>query len=192
MNDQKLNIQPNIIAEINTAMQPTDLIIPQKLSLEEHQLWLSYFANIYDKSQWYIGALIIKGQAEYGEMYAQVIGETGLSYSTVANCASVYRKIESSRRRENLSWSHHEAVAKLEPQDQDKYLEKADSGKWTRQKLRTQLKEAGLIKSTKLKGKDIHSSSSETIIGTEIKEKIDNLLCEICKPNRDEIINLIG
>jgi len=185
MNEEKVIFQPNIITDINNAMTPTDLKIPSNLSLEEENLWLSYFVNIIEKSQWYIGALIVNGRGKHGEVYEQVIADTGLAYKTVRNCVWVYTKVDLSRRRDNLPFGFHADVAALQPLDQDKYLEKAVTGKWTRQILRKQLKEAGLITSTK------QTSSSEIQIATGTKEKIDNLLCETCKPSIDEIINLI-
>ncbi len=53
---------------------------------------------------------------------------------------AVCRRIEPSRRREVLSWSHHREVAALEPEDADALLDKAEAEGWTRQELRRQAK----------------------------------------------------
>jgi hypothetical protein len=72
-----------------------------------------------------IGDWLIYGKRAYGEMYAQAILETGKSYGTLTNYVWVARHIESSRRRENLDFGHHSAVASLPPSDQDALLSEA-------------------------------------------------------------------
>jgi hypothetical protein len=58
------------------------------------------------------------------------------SYQTCANAAAVCRAFEISRRRETLSFSHHETVAALAPAEQDRLLGEADRQGWSRQELR--------------------------------------------------------
>jgi len=41
------------------------------------------------------------------------------------NMVYVASRFEISRRRENLSWSHHEAVVSLDPDEQDHWLDQA-------------------------------------------------------------------
>jgi hypothetical protein len=52
------------------------------------------------------------------------------------NYAWVARRIEPSRRREDVSFSHHAEVAALEPPDQDRLLEQASANKWSVRRLR--------------------------------------------------------
>lgn len=54
-----------------------------------------------------------------GEKYAQAIDVTGYEYGTLQNFGWVAGRIETSRRRDVLSWSHHAEVAALEPSEQD-------------------------------------------------------------------------
>jgi phage N-6-adenine-methyltransferase len=75
--------------------------------------------------QWWIGDALRFGERKYGEMYSQALEATDFSYGTLANAAYVAGKIESSRRRENLPFSHHQAVAALEPEEQDVLLDAA-------------------------------------------------------------------
>ena len=58
-------------------------------------------------------------------MYAQAIEDTGLSYESLRNIVSVCTRVELSRRRDNLTFSHHEAVARLSPPEQSRWLDKA-------------------------------------------------------------------
>jgi hypothetical protein len=52
-------------------------------------------------------------------MYSQALDATEMEYGTLANAKWVSGQFEFSRRRENLSWSHHLEVAKLGPDEQD-------------------------------------------------------------------------
>lgn len=69
------------------------------------------------------------GEEAYGEDYAQAIDETRkwmqISSKTIHNAMWVMKQIPATRRRELLTLSHHEAVASLEPQEQDELLEQA-------------------------------------------------------------------
>jgi len=94
-------------------------------------------------AEMWLGDLLNYGEAAYGEKYSQAIDATGLSYSTLANVASVAKRVPISRRREDLTFGHHEAVAKLEPQQQVDWLEHAAVTGTRRDDLRTQIKSAG-------------------------------------------------
>lgn len=52
-------------------------------------------------------------------------------------------KIEKSRRRDNLSFSHHQVVTPLEPDRQDYWLSQAEKGNWTRSELRLRIRTNG-------------------------------------------------
>ncbi len=75
---------------------------------------------------WKIGDLLNYGEANYGERYAQALDERMVEYHTVQNWRWVCRAFEPSRRREALSWSHHEAVAALPERQQDSWLNIAE------------------------------------------------------------------
>jgi len=51
------------------------------------------------------------GEKHYGETYAQAIEVSDKEYQTLADAARVAGNIEFTRRRVNLSWSHHQEVA---------------------------------------------------------------------------------
>ncbi len=85
---------------------------------------------------WWLGDWLNYGERNYGEAYSQAIAATDYAYQTVADAAWVANKCEVSRRRENLSWSHHREVAGLEPSTQDALLDKAVQHGMTRKELR--------------------------------------------------------
>jgi hypothetical protein len=82
------------------------------------------------------------GEHTYGETYAQALDATEYSYQTYANAKSVAKRVEVYRRRENLSFGHHAEVAALEPAEQDRWLDRAESEAWTRAELRAQVQRA--------------------------------------------------
>lgn len=92
------------------------------------------------KIEWALADAINFGGKRYGETYAQWIEETGLSENTLANIAWVGRKVESSRRREDVDFGYYREVASLSPQDQDKFIEMAASEGLTRFELRQAIK----------------------------------------------------
>jgi hypothetical protein len=52
----------------------------------------------------------------------------------------VSEKVPRSIRRENLSWSHHRAVAALEPPEQVEWLERAEDERLSHHQLRDKLR----------------------------------------------------
>lgn len=90
--------------------------------------------------QFAIGDWLGYGERRYGEMYAQGMVDTGLAYGTLANLARVARNIESSRRHENLSFSHHSAVAGLPPDAQDEILDMAGRHQMSRDDVRDEVR----------------------------------------------------
>lgn len=92
--------------------------------------------------QWAVGDWLCygEGRGDFGETYTQAIDQTQYSVQTLQNFAWVSGRIEISRRREKLSWSHHEIVAALDPQLQDKLLDLAIQMGWSRDDLRDEVK----------------------------------------------------
>jgi hypothetical protein len=56
------------------------------------------------------------------------------------NMVYVASRFEISRRRENLSWSHHAALAALEPTQQDHWLDLAEENRLSVRCLRIELR----------------------------------------------------
>lgn len=88
---------------------------------------------------WWIGDWLRYGERSYGEMYSQALDATDLSYQTLRDAKWVAESVELSRRRDNLSWSHHKEVAALDRAAQDELLDLADSEGMNRNKLRAEV-----------------------------------------------------
>jgi hypothetical protein len=89
---------------------------------------------------WWIGDWLCYGEAVYGEQYAQAVDDLGLNPQTLMNYASVCRRVARRRRRSGLSFSHHAEVASLDPEEQDRWLGRADAEGWSRSELRRALR----------------------------------------------------
>jgi site-specific DNA-methyltransferase (adenine-specific) len=91
--------------------------------------------------EWAIGDALQFGERRYGDTYTAWAHETGLSENTLATIKWVAGKIESSRRREDVGWSHHREAAALDvPEDQDAVLDEAADQGMTRHELRERVK----------------------------------------------------
>ena len=112
------------------------LELPKDLPFEEWERIGSCLLAITGRVRWWLGDWLVFGERRYGDAYAQAIDMTGLAYQTLANVMSVSGRVESSRRKENLSWSHHEVVAKLSADEQSEWLEKVEVESWTVKELR--------------------------------------------------------
>ena len=91
---------------------------------------------------WWIGDWLRFGNQAYGEKYVRAGRITGYDVQTLMNMTYVASRVEISRRRESLSWSHHAEVAALSAVDQDLWLARAEEYRLSVQDLRVMLREA--------------------------------------------------
>lgn len=120
-------------------LSPTALELPGGLTFEDWEAAGARLGEIGRACQWWIGDWLNFGERAYGEKYAQAMEMTGLDYATLADYAYVANNVEPSVRTEGLSWSHHKAVAKLEPGLQELRLEEAATEEWSVAEFRKQL-----------------------------------------------------
>jgi hypothetical protein len=106
-------------------------------------------------SRWHIGDALNFGEALYGEISAQAVEATpserydemqritGMDRQTLMNIASICRRVAKSRRRRELGFWIHAEVAKLEPDEQVRWLEETVSKGWHRAELKQAIKNDG-------------------------------------------------
>jgi N6-adenosine-specific RNA methylase IME4 len=122
--------------ELPGTLTPVSLELPRNLSAEEWALVGSKLSAIHGAAQWWLGDWVRYGDNKYGEKYAQYIDAIGLDYQTIADAKWMVGKFEFSRRRENLSWSHHREVAPFDPPTQDELLDVAEEREMDRKEFR--------------------------------------------------------
>ena len=119
---------------------PTSLILPHDLSYEDYEGLLGFLGLLHNASRWYIADALRFGELAFeGDKYVQAAELTGLSPGRLANIASIGNRIPPSRRRPGVSFSHHEEVAPLEPEDQERFLAAAEENAWPKDVLRAEI-----------------------------------------------------
>jgi hypothetical protein len=98
------------------------------------------FGEIGRCSQWWLGDWIHYGNTKFGERYSRAVKLTGYDVQSLMNMVYVASRFEISRRRENLSWSHHATLAALDPDEQDYWLARALADKLSVADLRVELR----------------------------------------------------
>jgi len=127
---------------------PTALILTDDLDFDSYEALGRYLGALRDATAWWIGDWLIFGEFVYGEKYAQAVEATGRSKQTLKNYAWVASKVPASRRKATLSWSHHEAIAKLDPREQRTWLGRAEKQGWSIEELRGAMRELETIEAT--------------------------------------------
>ena len=101
-------------------LDPGRLTVDGEPTYEEWEAFGPVLGHIERNAKWWLGDWMNYGEDNFGERYAQAIKLTGWTYGTLANIAYVARNVRLSRRRENLeSWGHWQAIASLQPAEQD-------------------------------------------------------------------------
>jgi hypothetical protein len=86
-----------------------------------------------------IGDAINFANGKYGEKYDHWMQLTGLEYQTLANAASIARKVQFYLRRENLTYDHHKMIAALHPEEQKHWLDLAEKEGMSSRRFRKSL-----------------------------------------------------
>jgi hypothetical protein len=93
-------------------------------------------------SRWLVGDWIRYGTARWGEKYKEISQITGYDVKTLRNIAYVAGQVVASRRRDNLSWSHHAEVCALDPEEQEDWLDLAATQRLSVADLRIEVRSA--------------------------------------------------
>lgn len=116
------------------------LELPEDLRIEDWQALGRKLCGMEQRVQWWLGDWWAFGENHYGSRAKLVAdGIFGKAYQTLANCATVARKFEPSRRREALPFSLHVEVAKLTAEDADSILTRATEGGWSVRETRSEV-----------------------------------------------------
>ncbi len=93
-------------------------------------------------SPWLLGDWIRYGNYRWGEKYREAMRITGYDVQSLRNFAYVAGRIEPSRRRDDLSWSHHAEVCALTDAEQEQWLDVAVAERMSVADLRVELRAA--------------------------------------------------
>jgi len=124
------------------ALSETGATFPEGMSFEDWQAAGAELQRYERAVMWWIGDWLRFGERKWGEQYTQAIDTTGKSYQSLRDAHWLSGRFELSRRRDNLTWSHHREVAALEPPAADRLLNLAEQEGWSRADLRKQVNKA--------------------------------------------------
>ncbi len=167
----------------------THLSLPDDLTLDEWATLGPILCGVERSGRWWLGDWIryAEDRADapgWGSKYLAAIEMAGLSYSSLANVVWVAGRVEVSRRREDLSWSHHLEVAKLRPDEQVAWLARAALGDpfeeedgsvvwrpWATRQLRAEIQKAGTVtvKEVKPAGAETPDAATPTPVTVSIE-----------------------
>lgn len=124
---------------------------------------------------WWIGDWLRYGNHAYGERYARAARITGYDAQTLMNMVYVASHCPPTRRRGNLSWSHHAEVAALDPEEQDAWLDRAEAERLSVRCLRQEIR-------TQLRGSDAaeQPTLTESRDAVDSKPKEEQIVCPSC------------
>jgi site-specific DNA-methyltransferase (adenine-specific) len=135
--------EPDVLQLDNVFFAKTGLIVTDAVDEETWRRVGMFIGKAEGAIHWWAGDYVLQSDARWGEKYDELEEITGLSQKTLRSDKSIANSIELSRRRDNLSFSHHAEVAALEPDEQDHWLDRAEQGDdgkpWSRSKLRFEL-----------------------------------------------------
>jgi len=94
-----------------------------------------------------IGDAILIGEKLYGEEVYQALEQLHLSEDGRREYLRVSERVPRSRRRRDLSWSHHRAVAALEPAAQKEWLKRASEEGMSHAEMRDALRNGAKARS---------------------------------------------
>lgn len=136
------------VPDVGTEIQTTDLVTyegmalrpKRELAFQEAQYVLDTLYGTFERSQFYMGDLLNFCKSTMGEAYAQLIDETKYSIKTLQNFMWVASRVVADSRWDTLTFDHHASVARLDPDEQDRWLNMAAEGSWSARRLREELK----------------------------------------------------
>jgi len=111
------------------------------LSYDRYEALCVLLGRMHEAVRFAIGDAIIMGEKLYREMAYQAIEEMGISEEARREYVRVAQQVPRSIRRPDLSWSHHRAVATMEPPDQKEWLKRAADNRMSHHTLREAIRE---------------------------------------------------
>lgn len=125
------------------AITPTRMMLDNPdMPYERYEALGGLLGRVKRSTSWWIGDWLLFGEGVYGERYAQAEAATGLSEDALLRYAFVCRSVAPDRRRVELSFGCHHAVASMVPREQTTWLKRAVRHGWSERDLRREIREA--------------------------------------------------
>ena len=125
----------------NGALRTTGLYLTDpNLTYEQLEAVGGLLGRMHQSLRFAIGDYLRMMEERFPEKFSQGAEVLGISEEGMREYLRVSEKVPRSIRREKLSWSHHRAVAALEPPEQKEWLERAENEQLSHHQLRDALR----------------------------------------------------
>jgi hypothetical protein len=162
------------------AITPTSLRLPADLDYEQAEMIGRYLGAFRDATAWWLGDYIIQTEELFGERSYQLSEATGRSPETLKVFAWVARAIPPARRRDGLSFSHHQTVAKHEPPEQKRLLDLAERERLSVHELRGRLGvQPGELTSGRSRHEQIEEAAVKVWLGSSLNVTKDGYVTPV-------------
>jgi hypothetical protein len=136
MSEQALRVIDSVASEL----PPLSLQLPDALPFED---WVAIGRKLCAGQQalnWHIGDWWAFGDHRYGDR-AKLAAEGifGREFQSLIDMATVARRFETTRRRVDLSFTHHREAAALPPEEADAILDRAEQECWSTREVRREV-----------------------------------------------------
>jgi hypothetical protein len=95
------------------------------MKFEEGQAAIDMLCEVEDATPWMIGDALNSLEAIFGEKYSQAMKATGKKYDTLLHYCNIAARYAPQERVKGVLFTHHRAVAYIDPDLRQTYLEKA-------------------------------------------------------------------
>jgi hypothetical protein len=126
----------------SVVLKNNGLLFPCRPSLHSWKVVGEQLLEVANSSTWWIADWLAFGESMFKDRYLEAAKKTQLNYQTLRNYTWVARRFELPRRRDSLTFGHHAEVAALDIPEQDYWLRKAEELGWSRNKLRSEVRES--------------------------------------------------
>lgn len=118
---------------------PTALVISVDLRFNEWSRLLDTIEQVHERACWALGDARRYADERFDVEYADALEARDIRKPTSARCAWVARTFPEERRRDGLTFSHHEKVAALGEPEQELWLNEAERQGWSVRELADRL-----------------------------------------------------
>lgn len=130
------------IALPNIALSRVSLAIKEGANEEDMARLDQWLDAVGGSAQFWWGDYLDHLASNRGEEYARAKSASSYAPAALWQAAWVCRRVAASRRREALSFAHHQEVAPLSPTDQEIWLCKAEDEGWSSKQLRAEIRQS--------------------------------------------------
>ena len=139
-----LKVIPTLSVGPFTATRRGLIVHSQDVPIEVWGAYVMALTETGEALQFILGDALRWGEETYGQECYQYLDQLGYVDGTYANWKWVAGRVKRSLRNENLTFSHHVAVAPEEPEKQKEWLDRAEEEGWSSRQLRKKIVKDGI------------------------------------------------